>query len=80
MWIAFKMSGFGGLVVPERVVGRIPGGVLTPTTEDRCYHCRWVEADAVFESHEECVTFCNEANDHSGRAELLTSLSKAGSP
>jgi hypothetical protein len=65
MWLAFKMSGFGGLVVPEK--GYHEDGMFkVPLNYDsNTIMCRCVPEDGVvFDTYEECVEHCDRMNRH----------------
>lgn len=71
-WLAFRMSGFGGLVVPEKVAWQ--GSFVWVFTADGQYrktrgvvtsggHCRNVGIDgSLHKTYKDCVKACNEAN------------------
>jgi hypothetical protein len=74
-WMAYKMSGFGGLFVPELVTHHdAAGGVVMCPLGDFCpntWSVRMIPEDGVlFDTRDECVGHCDAAN--SGNRQLTT--------
>lgn len=58
-WLAFRMSGFGGLVVPERVAWQRRGGWMVT---DGGHYRRVGRDGSLHKTYQDCVKACNEAN------------------
>lgn len=59
-YLAFHMSGFGGLFVPERVIHFATGVVITAAING--FHVRIVSVGDVFDSRDECLDECDRRN------------------
>lgn len=64
MWLAFRMSGFGGLVVPEQVAFAKGNAVWVQLDNQRdTFMLRLVPQDGeLCQTYEECVAKCKAAN------------------